>query len=91
MNNPPVTDGRICRIDLSEAGAQCTDGIECLVVNEGSGQVDLCEFGKVVEELDEETRLDGGAEGEVKAEQVVTLLLKFCKGVEIGKKWKVKL
>ena len=77
MKHPPVTDGRICCIDLSEAVAQCSDGIERLVVNEGSGQVDLCEFGEVVEELDEETRLDGGAAGEVKAEQVVTLLLKF--------------
>ena len=29
-----------------------------------------------MEELDEEARLDGGAAGEVQAEQVVTLLLK---------------
>ena len=29
-----------------------------------------------MEELDEEARLDGRAEGEVEAEQVVTLLLK---------------
>ena len=33
-----------------------------------------------MEELDEEARLDGGAAGEVQAEQVVTLLLKKKQG-----------
>ena len=76
MQHSSVADCGICCIHLSEALAQGSDGIERLVVNEGSRQVDLGEEGEVVEELDEEARLDGGAAGEVEAEQVVTLLLK---------------
>ena len=76
MQHSSVADGGICCIHLSEALAQGSDGIERLVVDEGSLQVDLGEEGEVVEELDEEARLDGGAAGEVEAEQVVTLLLK---------------
>ena len=76
MQQSFVADGRICRNHLSEAPAQGSDGIEGLVVNERSCQVDLGEEGEVMEELDEEARLDGGAAGEVKAEQVMTLFLK---------------
>ena len=76
MQHSSVADCGICCIHLSEALAQGSDGIERLVVDEGSLQVDLGEEGEVVEELDEEARLDGGAAGEVEAEQVVTLLLK---------------
>ena len=70
-----VADGGICRNHLSEALAQGSDGIERLVVDEGPGEVDLGEEGEVVEELDEESRLDRGAMREVEAEQVVTLFL----------------
>ena len=80
MQRSSVADGGVCSNHLSEALAQGSDGIEGLVVNERSCQVDLGEEGEVMEELDEEARLDGRAAGEVKAEQVMTLFLKKGSG-----------
>ena len=61
MHQPLVTDGGVCCDHLSEVGAQRSDRVERLVVDEGACQVDLGEKREVVEELDEEARLDRGA------------------------------
>ena len=75
MHQPLVTDGGVCGDHLSEVGAQRSDRVERLVVDKGACQVDLGEKREVLEELDEEARLDRGARGEVQAQQVVTFLL----------------